>query len=83
MTVSRNAGTTGTERAGTMPEFLNVDGVGEILAVSPRHVRRMADEGKMPAPVRLGACVRWPRRTIEKWITDGCPSCRRTKGGAR
>jgi predicted DNA-binding transcriptional regulator AlpA len=35
---------------------------------------RMAPEP--PAPVRLGALVRWPRQAIEDWIASGCKPVR-------
>ena len=54
-----------------------------LLGVSTRHVRRLADAGRCPAPVRLGSCVRWPRAAVEAWIDAGCPNCRKRSGGAR
>lgn len=39
---------------------------------SIRHVRRLADAGKMPAPVRLGALIRFRKSELEHWIADGC-----------
>ena len=62
--------------------LLDVQEVASLLAVSERTVYRLADRGKMPPPVRLGALVRWSRAGIENWIAEGCPSVRRTKGGA-
>ena len=56
--------------------LLDVAAVAAMLTCSPRHVYRLADTGRLPPPVRLGALVRWYRRTIEKWLDDGCPSCR-------
>lgn len=66
------------------PELLDVSGVARLLGCSSRHVRRLADSGRMPRPVRLGALVRWPRAAVVEWIGSGCPSCDpRRKGGAR
>jgi len=48
---------------------------------SPRHVYRLSDRGAMPAPLRLGALVRWDLDEIDRWIAAGCPSCR--EGGRR
>ena len=53
--------------------MLDVDAVAALLSCSVRHVRRLADSGRMPASVRLGALVRWNRTDIESWITKGCP----------
>jgi len=56
--------------------MLNVGDVAKLLRCSVRTVYRLADSGRMPRPVKLGALVRWPRRQIEVWIADGCPNCR-------
>jgi excisionase family DNA binding protein len=54
--------------------LLNVHSVAKLLACSPRHARRLADTGRMPRPVKLGALVRWSRQEIEDWIAQGCPA---------
>jgi excisionase family DNA binding protein len=56
--------------------LLDVDQVAQLLNCSARHVYRLTDAGRMPAPVRLGALVRWPRWSIEQWVRDGCKPCR-------
>jgi excisionase family DNA binding protein len=61
--------------------MLDVQAVARLLNCSARHVYRLADMGRLPRPVKLGALVRWNRVTVEQWIADGCPSCR--NGGAR
>ena len=53
--------------------LLDVTSVAELLGCSSRHARRLADAGKMPRPVKLGALVRWNRQVIEDWIKEGCP----------
>lgn len=62
-------------------KLLDVQSVAEMLGCSARHVYRLSDAGRMPAPVKLGALVRWNRAAVEDWIAAGCPSCR--KGTAR
>lgn len=62
-------------------EMLNVDAVAQILDCSSRHVYRLADMGRIPGPVKLGALTRWRRVAVLSWIDSGCPSCR--NGGAR
>jgi excisionase family DNA binding protein len=57
-------------------ELLSVRAVADLLGVSVRHVYRLADAGRIPAPVRLGALVRWPRQSILDWIAAGCPVVR-------
>lgn len=61
---------------GTTPTLLDVEQVARMLNCSTRHVYRMADAGKMPRPVKLGALVRWPKDAIDKWIADGCTTVR-------
>ena len=56
-------------------KLLDVRSISKILDCSSRHVYRLADAGRMPAPVKLGSLVRWPRNAIEDWIAAGCPSC--------
>jgi len=66
-------------------KLVDVEHAAEMLGCSSRHVYRLADAGKMPAPVRLGSLVRWNRSTLEDWIAAGCPPVRTVtaKGGAR
>jgi excisionase family DNA binding protein len=63
--------------------MIDVHGFADMLGVSTRHVRRLADAGKCPPAVRLGGCVRWSRATLEMWIADGCPNCRKRPEVAR
>lgn len=65
--------------------LLDVRAVAVLLNCSPRHVYRLSDGGKMPAPIRLGSLVRWPRASLDAWLTDGCKPVRvvSSKGGGR
>ena len=56
------------------PVLLDVRAVAALLDCSPRHVYRLADAGRMPAPVRVGALVRWRRTDIDSWLAAGCPA---------
>ena len=67
--------------AASSTKLLDVQAVARMLSCSVRHVYRLADGGKMPRPMKLGALVRWSESTLEDWIATGCPSCR--KGAAR
>jgi excisionase family DNA binding protein len=60
----------------TLPPLLDVGTVASMLSCSVRHVYRLADGGKMPRPTKLGALVRWNKKTLEEWLAAGCPSCR-------
>lgn len=53
------------------------DEVADRLQCSVRHVWRMHDDGRLPAALRIGRLVRWPRPLIDRWIADGCPRARR------
>lgn len=66
--------------AAPSPQLLDVQAVAEMLGCSTRHVYRLSDAGRMPAPVKLGALVRWNRAAVEEWIAAGCPSCRKGVG---
>jgi excisionase family DNA binding protein len=55
------------------PALLTVKEVAETLGLSERTVYRLADMGKMPRPVKIGAAVRWRRSELNQWIEDGCP----------
>ena len=67
-------------------KLLDVQAVAEMLVCSARHVYRLSDSGRMPAPVKLGTLVRWrrstgdPRTGLQDWIDAGCPSCRKGAG---
>lgn len=61
----------------SQPDFsekvlLDVQTVASMLDCSARHVYRLADAGRMPPPVRLGALVRWHRATLDEWLSGGC-----------
>ena len=66
------------------PALLDVAQVAELLSCSTRHVYRLCDRGRMPAPRKLGALCRWSRGEIMAWIEGGCLSVRHiaAKGGA-
>jgi excisionase family DNA binding protein len=59
--------------------LLDVRTVAALLDCSPRHVYRLADAGKMPAPVRIGALVRWRRPDLDTWLAAGCPAVRTSR----
>ena len=64
-------------------QLLDVKAVSELLGCSTRHVYRLSDAGRMPAPVKLGALVRWSAAAIREWIDQSCPSVRSMKGAGR
>lgn len=60
--------------------LLTVDEVAAFLSCSTRHVRRMADSGEMPRPIKLGSLIRWRRNEVDAWLQDGCPRIERRAG---
>lgn len=82
---------TATAERSTFPDaaLMTVDDVAALLACSVRHVRRLADSGAMPRPVRMGSLVRWRGRTgdpmtgVHDWVEAGCPSCREQRRAGR
>lgn len=54
-------------------ELMTVNEVAAALRCSPRTVYRLVEMQKMPAPLKLGGMVRWPRRRIKDWVDAGCP----------
>lgn len=59
------------------PVMLSVKDVARILGCSTRHVYRMSDSGKMPAPIKLGALVKWRAEDVATWMDAGCPAVRK------
>ena len=70
--------TTATQPPADAPaaQLLDVRSVAALLGCSTRHVYRLADAGRMPPPVRLGALIRWRRADLDAWIAGGCKPCR-------
>lgn len=56
----------------TVAELLEAVFVAELCGCSVRTVRRLADSGRMPRPVKLGSLIRWRRTDVMDWIESGC-----------
>jgi len=65
--------------SGAEPALVDVKEVAGLLNCSPRTVYRLADAGRMPAPVRLRTLVRWSREALMRWIAEGCPPCEKPR----
>ena len=50
--------------------LVDAEEIAQFLSCSPKHVRRMADSGQFPKPVKVGRLKRWPRKAIEQWINS-------------
>ena len=58
-------------------ELIDRNAVKELLGgCSVKHVDRLADSGRMPGKIKLGALVRFRRSEIVDWINKGCPRVR-------
>jgi excisionase family DNA binding protein len=57
------------------PPALLVDAAeaSRLLGISRGHFYRLLSAGRIPAPVRLGRCVRWHRDTLIAFCAAGCP----------
>lgn len=60
-----------------IPELLTKQQAAVLCGVSDRTLMRLADAGRAPPPVKLGAdrraAVRWQRSRLLAWIDAGCP----------
>jgi len=66
--------TSPADASAPLPELLDVRAVAAMLDCSQRHVYRLADAGRLPAPVKLGALARWRRDELKDWLDAGCPA---------
>ena len=64
----------GDEARLVQPLALDTRGLARALGVSARHIAALRAQGRLPAPVRLGKRVVWPRSEIEAWLAAGAPS---------
>ena len=55
------------------PKLLNVSALAGCLSVSVRQAHRMNRAGLIPAPLRIGGCVRWREDEISRWLRCGAP----------
>lgn len=62
--------------------FFDKQAVADLMRGSTKHVDRMAKDGRMPPPVKLGRLCRWPRAVIEGWLAAGCPALPRPTSAA-
>lgn len=60
-------------------ELIDVSQVAEKLRCSARTVRRLADAGRMPKPVKVGGLTRWRVDVVDEWIGKGCPDVKPAK----
>ncbi|QDV81434.1 helix-turn-helix transcriptional regulator [Planctomycetes bacterium TBK1r] len=61
-------------KSGPTSKLLSVTKVAERLGCSERTVYRLAGDGKMPRPVKLGVLTRWDSENLDEWVQAGCPT---------
>jgi hypothetical protein len=61
-------------------QLWTIDDFAARLKCSTRHLRRLIDAGRAPAPIRLGALLRFDSEVASKWMSDGCPDRRKVSG---
>lgn len=50
--------------------FVDAREIACLLGCSAKHVCRLAKQGRLPKPVRIGRLLRWSREVIEQWLED-------------
>ena len=51
-----------------LPELLNTAELAEHLKISSRHLRRLANAQKIPAPLRIGNACRWRLCDVQQFL---------------
>lgn len=54
--------------------MLNVTDLSSCLRISVRQCWRMSKQGLLPAPLKIGRCVRWRLSEISEWLQAGSPT---------
>jgi excisionase family DNA binding protein len=51
--------------------LLHAKEIAAFLGCSTKHVRRLAERGEFPKPVKAGRrIVRWSRQAVERWLGE-------------
>ena len=59
--------------AANQAELMTVGELAKRLRVSVRQVHRLNTASLIPAPLRIGGCVRWRGNEISEWMSFGAP----------
>ncbi len=52
------------------PVLLDIRAVSRLLSCSARHVARLAENGRLPQPVKLGRLIRWRRADLDAFLAN-------------
>lgn len=67
-------------------ELLTRKDLARELSVDPNTVERMANDGRIPAPINLGTetkkLLRWRRSEFDAWLATGCKPVSAEPSGA-
>lgn len=51
--------------------LLKAKQIAAFIGCSAKHVRRLAESGEFPKPVKAGKkMLRWPREAVERWLAE-------------
>ena len=54
--------------------LLTAGDLAKRLRISLRQVYRLDKSGSLPAPLKIGQCVRWDPVEIDRWVRCGAPA---------
>lgn len=64
-------------------KLIDAKETARLLGCSWRTVLRLADSGRIPWGIKLGALRRWDASELDQFIADGCKPIRNPRKGAR
>jgi excisionase family DNA binding protein len=79
----RVGGEFATPQSSVVSQLIDIKQFAVKLGCSNKHVRRLADSGRCPPPIRLGKLVRWHRDVVDSWIAANCPVVRPVRTNRR
>jgi len=71
--INRLADLVGASGQAPQPEVLDIRGVGQLLGITPKTVRKMDRLGELPAPLIIGARKKWRTAELRDWLAVGAP----------
>jgi excisionase family DNA binding protein len=62
------------------PLQLTIEQTAILTSYSVRTLKRLVADGAIPGVTRVGRCLRFNCRAVERWLEDGCPRPARRSG---